>query len=109
MADHKIRVLVVDDSSLLRTAITTALTRQPKIEVVGVARDGVEAIEQVAHLKPDVVTMDVEMPKMNGLDALQRLMSENPVPVIMVSDYAGPGADATLKALNSALSTKSAT
>lgn len=99
MAERKIRVLVVDDSSLLRTAITLALKRQPKIEVVGVARDGVEAIEQVARLKPDVVTMDVEMPKMNGLEALGRLMSENPIPVIMVSDHAGPGADATLKAL----------
>lgn len=95
----KIRVLVVDDSALMRKVITDMLSEDPEIEVIATARDGYDAIKKVHELKPDVVTLDIEMPKLDGLNTLGYIMSETPLPVIMLSSYTREGADATLKAL----------
>ena len=94
-----INVLVVDDSAFFRTALTRMLTKDPEIRIAGMARDGDEAIELTRKLKPDVVTLDVEMPKRDGLSALRAIMAECPTPVIMVSSITLEGAEATLKAL----------
>ena len=94
-----IRVLIVDDSAFMRKALSIMLEGDPEIEVVGTARDGLEAIEKVRELKPDIVTLDVEMPRMDGLTALRRIMREHPVPVIMVSSLTQEGAQATIEAL----------
>lgn len=95
----KIKVLVVDDSAFMRKALSGMLERDPRLSVVGVARNGEEAIQKVAELKPDVVTMDVEMPGMNGLDALRQIMATSPLPVLMVSSLTEEGAKETLLAL----------
>ena len=94
-----IRVVVVDDSAFMRKAISTMLKNDPQIEVVAVARDGEEGLEMVRKYDPDVVTMDIEMPKMDGLTALKHIMMEMPRPVIMVSSLTTEGAEATLKAM----------
>ena len=96
----RIKVLVVDDSALMRRVIWGLLEEDPEIEVVGSAVDGQDAIEKVHKLKPDVVTLDVEMPKLDGLQTLGYLMSESPVPCIMLSAYTPRGAETTLKALD---------
>ena len=95
----KIRVLVVDDSALMRQFISDILRTDPRIEVAGTARDGKDALAQIKTLKPDIVTMDVEMPNMDGLKALEEIMKTNPLPVIMVSTMTQEGAETTLKAL----------
>ena len=95
----KIRALVVDDSALMRKFIGDILKSDPRIELVGTARDGRDALAQIKILKPDVVTMDVEMPNMNGLQALEEIMKTQPLPVIMVSSLTQEGAETTLKAL----------
>ncbi len=95
----KIRVLVVDDSAFTRLAIKEILEKDPEIKVVGTAKDGLEAIEKVKKLKPDVVTLDVQMPRMDGIQALKRIMEENPVPVVMISALTKEGAKVTLEAL----------
>ena len=95
----KIRVLVVDDSALMRQFISDILRSDPRIEVAGTARDGRDALAQIQNLKPDVVTMDVEMPNLSGLQALEEIMRTNPLPVIMVSSMTQEGAETTLKAL----------
>lgn len=95
----KIRVLIVDDSALMRTLISDILKSDPRIEIIGMARDGKDAIEQVKRLRPDIVTMDVEMPNMDGLEALEEIMKTNPLPVIMVSSVTQEGAETTMKAL----------
>lgn len=79
------RVLIVDDSPLFRDALTELLSRHSEIEVVGTARDGVEALALLHQLKPDLVTMDVHMPNMNGLEAVERIMSESPVPIVVLT------------------------
>lgn len=94
-----INVLVVDDSSFMRHALVKLLEADPEIKVVATARNGVEAIEQASKLDADVMTLDVEMPGMNGLDALRDLMKTHPMPVIMVSSLTEAGAVSTLKAL----------
>jgi two-component system chemotaxis response regulator CheB len=94
-----INVLVVDDSAFMRKAISTMLDKDPGIKVVGMARDGQEGLEMVRKLNPDVVTMDIEMPKMDGLTALRHIMMEAPRPVLMVSSLTTEGAEATLKAM----------
>ncbi len=97
--EHVIKVLVVDDSAFARSTITAKLVSDPEIEVVGHARDGIEAVEMVKGLKPSVVTMDVTMPRMDGLEALERIMLEIPTPVVMLSALTGEGAAATIRAL----------
>jgi len=95
-----VRVLIVDDSAFMRNALTKMLSSDPEITVVGTAWNGLDAIEKVAELKPDLVTMDVEMPRMDGIEALRRIMATNPVPVIMVSSLTTEGARSTLDALD---------
>lgn len=94
-----IQVLVVDDSTFMRKSLSTMLTSDPRIAVAGMARNGEEALQQVKALKPDVVTMDVEMPGMNGIEAVRRIMAEYPVPIVMVSSLTTEGASDTLQAL----------
>ncbi|WP_380675606.1 chemotaxis-specific protein-glutamate methyltransferase CheB [Salinigranum sp. GCM10025319] len=93
------RAVVVDDSRFMRTLIGNLL-EEGGIEVVAEAGDGVEAVETVAEHAPDVVTMDIEMPRMNGLDAVERIMSECPTPVLMLSAHAEEDADVTFEALD---------
>jgi len=94
-----IKVLVVDDSAFIRTIVSDMLGSDSRIEVVATARDGQEAIEKVTKLNPDVVTLDVEMPRLDGLAALGYIMSECPTPVVMLSAYTRSGSETTLKAL----------
>ena len=94
-----IRVLVVDDSSTMRRLISASLSADPELEVVGEAGDPLEAREAIKALNPDVITLDVEMPNMNGLDFLERLMRLRPMPVVMVSTLTARGTEATLTAL----------
>lgn len=95
----KVKVLVVDDSSTMRGLIATALAKDPDIEVVGQAEDPVQARQAIKALNPDVVTLDVEMPNMNGIEFLEKIMRLRPMPVIMVSTLTGRGADETIQAL----------
>lgn len=95
----KTRVLIVDDSAFMRKALSIMIESDPVLEVIGSARDGGEAIEKVKTLKPDIVTLDVEMPRMDGLEVLKAIMESNPVPVLMVSSMTTEGAGATLDAL----------
>ncbi|PSJ50314.1 response regulator, partial [Pseudaminobacter soli (ex Li et al. 2025)] len=94
-----IRVLVVDDSATMRSLLSVALRRDPQIEVVGHAADALEARAKIKALNPDVLTLDVEMPNMNGLDFLDKIMRLRPMPVIMVSSLTSRHAAATLTAL----------
>jgi two-component system chemotaxis response regulator CheB len=98
MLDHA-NVLVVDDSAFMRRAITKMLEKEPDISVVATARSGEEAIEKAAQLNPDVITMDVEMPGMGGLEAVRQIVSRTRVPIIMVSALTQRGADTTFRAL----------
>lgn len=95
----RIRVLVVDDSAFMRKVVSDLLSAEPDIEVVGAARNGAEGLQKAESLAPDVVTLDVEMPEMNGLEMLERLMAERPLPVVMVSSLTQPNADVTVRAL----------
>jgi len=95
----RIRVLVVDDSSTMRGLIASALTRDPEIEVVGQAEDPLQARQAIKALNPDVVTLDVEMPNMSGLEFLEKIMRLRPMPVIMVSTLTSRGAEETVRAL----------
>jgi two-component system chemotaxis response regulator CheB len=95
----RVRVLVVDDSALMRRLLSDLLGASPEIEVVGTARDGREAVIQATRLKPDVITLDVEMPEVSGLEALPILLAAHEAPVIMVSAWTQEGADVTLQAL----------
>ena len=99
MSADRIRVLVVDDSAVMRQLLTGMLSRDPGIEVVGSAADPLIALQKIQRLKPDVLTLDIEMPRMNGLDFLEKLMREQPLPVVMVSSLTERGAAATLQAL----------
>lgn len=94
-----INVLIVDDSSFFRTSMSRMLTKDPEIQIVGAARDGNEAVDLVRKLKPDIVTLDIEMPRRDGLSALEEIMADCPTPVLMVSSVTLEGAEATLKAL----------
>ncbi|ABQ26862.1 protein-glutamate methylesterase/protein-glutamine glutaminase [Geotalea uraniireducens] len=98
--DHKkIRVLVVDDSAFIRRALIMMFNGNPDIQVIDVASNGEMAVALVKELRPDVVTLDVKMPVLDGLSALERIMKECPTPVIMLSSLTGKGGDNTLKAL----------
>ena len=96
---RRLRVLVVDDSALVRKAITDALSADPEIEVVGSACDAYVAREKIARLDPDVLTLDLEMPRMDGLTFLRILMQHHPLPVVVVSSLAQAGSPAALEAL----------
>ncbi|MCE7913419.1 MAG: chemotaxis response regulator protein-glutamate methylesterase [Nitrosomonas sp. PRO4] len=95
----KITVLVVDDSALIRKLLTEIINDQPDMEVIGTAADPFVAREMIRNLNPDVMTLDVEMPKMDGLDFLERLMRLRPMPVVMVSTLTEKGSDVTFRAL----------
>ncbi len=96
---EKIRVLTVDDSALMRQVLTTLLSKDPDIEVIGSAPDPYIARERIKALNPDVLTLDVEMPKMDGLTFLEKLMRGHPMPVVMVSSLTEVGCETTLRAL----------
>src|SRR5690606_27041005 len=93
------RVLIVDDSSLMRNLLTAVLSDDPEIEVVGTASDPFDARDKIKALNPDVITLDVEMPRMDGVTFLRKIMSLRPTPVVMVSSLTQAGADITLEAL----------
>jgi len=99
MTTRKIRVLVVDDSAFMRKALQRMLSSDPMIDVVDIAADGKEGYEKAKSLKPDVVTLDVMMPGVDGLTALGRIMADCPVPVLMLSSLTSDGGEITLRAL----------
>jgi len=99
MAYKKIRVLIVDDSAVVRQALTDTLESDPQIEVMGAARDPYVAADFIAKEVPDVIVLDVEMPRMDGITFLHKLMSQHPIPVVMCSTLTEKGAETTLKAL----------
>jgi two-component system chemotaxis response regulator CheB len=96
---ERIRVLVVDDSALMRKLIPAILAREASIEVVGTAMDGAFALKKIEELKPDVVTLDLEMPRMDGMETLRLIMQRAPLPVILFSTHSKEGGYATFKAL----------
>ncbi len=97
---NKIKVLIVDDSSVIRSIVRAALSTDPQIDVVGEAEDPFEARTLIKKLNPDVLTLDVEMPKMDGITFLKNLMRLRPIPVVMLSTLTTKGADITLEALD---------
>src|SRR5450830_1224754 len=95
----KIKVLVIDDSALIRSLLTEIINSQRDMEVVGAAPDPLIARDMIKRLDPDVLTLDVEMPKMDGLDFLEKLMRLRPMPVVMVSTLTERGSEITMRAL----------
>ena len=100
IAPSRIRVLIVDDSLVMRETLSSAVNSALPLEVCGTARDGVEALEKVRRLRPDVITLDIEMPLLNGIECLKQIMRDFPRPVIMVSSYTQLGAELTVEALS---------
>lgn len=98
---NKIKVLIVDDSALVRSILSKGLANDPEIEVIGTAADVYIARDIIVNKNPDVITLDVEMPKMDGVEFLKKLMPQYPVPVVMVSAMTGPKASITIEALES--------
>ncbi len=99
MSKRKIRVLVVDDSALVRQTMTELLESDPGIEVIATATDPYAAAERMKHELPDVITLDVEMPRMDGLTFLRQIMSQHPIPTVICSSLTESGAETTIKAL----------
>jgi two-component system chemotaxis response regulator CheB len=99
MATRKIRVLIVDDSAVVRQTLSEVLSADPEIEVIGTAGDPFVAAERIAEQVPDVITLDIEMPRMDGLTFLRKLMSQHPIPVVICSSLVEEGAQSTFKAL----------
>ena len=95
-----IRILVVDDSPFMRKSLQKMLEEAPDLRVVATARDGIDALEKIQEHKPDIVTLDIEMPRMDGLTCLKKIMAEHPMPVLTVSSLTQEGAQATLDALS---------
>jgi two-component system chemotaxis response regulator CheB len=95
-----LKVLVVDDSSFFRRRVSEIINGHPQLEVVDVAVNGREAVEKAASIKPDVITMDIEMPVMDGITAVRKIMAEQPTPILMFSSLTHDGAKATLEALD---------
>src|SRR5574343_732656 len=95
----KIKVVVVDDSALVRSLLTEIINRQPDMECIGAAADPLVAREMIRERNPDVITLDIEMPRMDGIDFLSRLMRLRPMPVVMISTLTEQGAEVTLRAL----------
>jgi two-component system chemotaxis response regulator CheB len=96
---NKVKVLIVDDSAYMRKVLETMLLSDPQLQIIGHAKDGREAVALAASLKPDVVTMDINMPHMDGLQATAQIMTTNPRPIVIVSSESREGASGTLKAL----------
>ncbi|HEY0824665.1 MAG TPA: response regulator, partial [Ramlibacter sp.] len=94
-----IRVLVVDDSAVMRAFLGRVVASQPDMELLGASPDPLLAIDRIRRNPPDVITLDVEMPRMNGLDFLRNLMAMRPLPVIMISSLTRQGAETTMRAL----------
>jgi len=99
LARSRIRVLIVDDSAVVRQTLSEVLSSDPEIEVVATAGDPFVAAERIAEQVPDVITLDIEMPRMDGLTFLKKLMSQHPIPVVICSSLAEEGAQSTFKAL----------
>jgi two-component system, chemotaxis family, protein-glutamate methylesterase/glutaminase len=95
----KIKVLIVDDSVSVQNVLQEILTRDPEIEVIGIASDPYEAVAKIAENLPDVITLDVEMPRMDGLTFLSKLMKQHPIPVVVISSVVGEGTDHGIRAL----------
>lgn len=99
MQKRKVRTLIVDDSALVRGILNSALANHPQIEVVGQAVDGVDALAKIKALRPDVVTLDVEMPRLNGIGVLERVVGRIPISFLMISTLTAAGATVTMEAL----------
>jgi len=99
MSTKKIRVLIVDDSAVVRQTLREVLESDPEIEVIATAGDPFVAADRIAEQAPDVITLDIEMPRMDGLTFLRKLMSQHPIPVVICSSLADEGAQSTLRAL----------
>jgi len=99
--NKKIRVLIVDDSAIVRQSLTEILNSDPELEVVATAADPYMAVEQIKNMVPDVITLDVEMPKMDGITFLKKIMSQHPIPVIIISTLTSKGTETALSALES--------
>ena len=97
--EKRTRVLIVDDSAFMRKVLEEIIRTDPKLEVVGQAKDGREAVTMAQTLQPDVLTMDINMPRMDGLEATQQIMTQNPRPILIVSSESRQGAASTLRAL----------
>jgi two-component system chemotaxis response regulator CheB len=98
-AGQRVRVLIVDDSAFMRKVLQSIIATDPQLEIVGEARDGREAIAMAESLRPDVISMDIMMPHVDGLQATEAIMSKNPRPIVIVSSEAKEGAEPTLRAL----------
>lgn len=94
-----IKVLIIDDSAMVRKVFEQELSKDPEIEVVGTAPDPIVGRDKIVYLKPDVITLDIEMPRMDGLTFLEKLMAHYPIPVVVVSSLAKKGGDVALKAM----------
>jgi two-component system chemotaxis response regulator CheB len=99
MSAKKIRVLIVDDSAVVRQTLREVLQSDPEIEVIATAGDPFVAADRIAEQVPDVITLDIEMPRMDGLTFLKKIMSQHPIPVVICSSLAGEGAQSTFRAL----------
>ena len=100
MSDKKIKVLVVDDSAVVRKVLSAIISSESDLEVIGTASDPLLAAERIAHEVPDVITLDVEMPRMDGLTFLQKLMSQHPIASVIISSLAEGGSETALRALD---------
>ncbi|ANQ52990.1 MULTISPECIES: chemotaxis response regulator protein-glutamate methylesterase [unclassified Thermosipho (in: thermotogales)] len=99
MEEKKIKILIVDDSAFMRMILKDVIEKEKDMKIVGIAKDGLEAVELAIKHKPDVITLDVEMPKLNGIEALKEIMKRSPSRIIMVSSLTEEGADITITAL----------
>lgn len=99
MMDTKIKVLVVDDSSVVRQTLSQILSSDPDIEVIATAADPYVAVERIDRQVPDVITLDIEMPRMDGITFLQKIMTQHPIPVVVISSLAGEGTETAWKAM----------
>jgi len=99
MSTPRIRVLIVDDSAVVRQTLSEVLSSDPEIEVIGTAADPFVAADRMREQTPDVITLDIEMPRMDGLTFLQKIMAQHPIPVVICSSLVEEGAQSTLKAL----------
>lgn len=99
MGQKKIRVLIIDDSASVRQTLTSVLSSDPDIEVMGAASDPIAAARRIQDEVPDVITLDVEMPRMDGITFLRKLMAQKPIPVVMCSSLTEAGSETLMQAL----------